>query len=766
MVEKDGNLNVDPLSMTIIDLSVLPNIFGEGKIVFEDSHDVLAITSNGEIVLNENQEYTADEVIYQATSNQTGVEWSLVAGGDFFNIDASTGELKLNAVLNFDYENRPNLLNSNQSIIIRGKNSETNEVTESYVIVHLNNLLELAPTVELRDYEGTNFSAGEVIHTAIIDYKGDVIWSIADHPVFDINQNGEVVFKTDTVFNQFVASEYNLVITATPADSNALTPVETQALTIKVIDVFEINTEVEISTQTYYLAGDVMTSLNSNSEQVLTWSFDPDHVANPLFQVDGNTGQVSLTTNKQFEEGATETLHVVATNDKGIRNKAEITFAFVRDDTKPQATVDGLHSFFADHTFDINTVLFNIHGGDATSSNLNIETRYDPDNLFEIDGASGDVKFTNETTIDPDQTYFAVFRVYDDGVYIGDVQVDLNTIDIPEFTSEDQAGLIENLHYFDRDVLLDVNTDLDALGPVFSLSDDHGGKFEINATTGEVSFIANRTFFDYEEDITDIRIIVQADFGYGQTIEQTITFTVEDADWVNNNLPHWRQDPITGNANFSTDSMWARIYQGGQGDDTFNSQGKDDVYVPGYGRDTINLRDDAVGQTFVYRFDSSGTEWTETDGSLTINNFKRPDPENGIEGDRLVLVDMNPDSPYISMDHFYQDHRDSFDINKIQIAVTYNSSLDIYEGLRLIFGVPGTSDGTTDGTNTGRDITINFTLPYITLNSLTSRSNELNYGDYDHKTAHVLFGDTGLLLDPYYDSKITIYDDVVPTDII
>ena len=101
LVEKDGNLNVDPLSLTIIDLSVLPNIFGEGKIVFEDSYDVLAFTSGATINLNEKQDYTSDEVIYQATSNQTGVEWSLVSGGDLFNIDAQTGELRLNAPLNF-----------------------------------------------------------------------------------------------------------------------------------------------------------------------------------------------------------------------------------------------------------------------------------------------------------------------------------------------------------------------------------------------------------------------------------------------------------------------------------------------------------------------------------------------------------------------------------------------------------------------------------------------------------------------------------------
>ena len=62
--------------------------------------------------------------------------------------------------------------------------------------------------------------------------------------------------------------------------------------------------------------------------------------------------------------------------------------------------------------------------------------------------------------------------------------------------------------------------------------------------------------------------------------------------------------------------------------------------------------------------------------------------------------------------------------------------------------------------NNNNSITINFAEP-IDQDVFNSRRTELDYGNYDHKVSHVLFGDTGFLLDPYYDSKVIIYDDVI-----
>lgn len=192
--------------------------------------------------------------------------------------------------------------------------------------------------------------------------------------------------------------------------------------------------------------------------------------------------------------------------------------------------------------------------------------------------------------------------------------------------------------------------------------------------------------------------------------------------------------------------------QGGQGNDTFNSKGQADVYVPGRGNDTVNLQNDDIMQTIVYRFDSSGDEWTATDGKLTINNFKIADA-NGVAGDRLVLVDINPNNPYRSMDAIFDElhHNGNNSQMKFQFISLVVGTVHRYSGFKITFGDP-------DRNNT---IIINFEES-ILKNTFDDRKDELDYGNHNHKNAHVIFGDTGFLLDPYYDSKITVYEDAVP----
>lgn len=152
--------NFDKTFLKIIDLSVLPQIFGNENIVFADSTEVLAVTSGHRIVLEENQDYSDETVLYTATSNKTGVEWSLVKGGELFNIDAGTGEIKLNHSLNFSFEDLPQEVAKNRSIIIRAKLPEKNDTTEFHVLLRLIDLLELEPNAEVKEFDSTQYDAG------------------------------------------------------------------------------------------------------------------------------------------------------------------------------------------------------------------------------------------------------------------------------------------------------------------------------------------------------------------------------------------------------------------------------------------------------------------------------------------------------------------------------------------------------------------------------------------------------------------------------
>lgn len=52
--------------------------------------------------------------------------------------------------------------------------------------------------------------------------------------------------------------------------------------------------------------------------------------------------------------------------------------------------------------------------------------------------------------------------------------------------------------------------------------------------------------------------------------------------------------------------------------------------------------------------------------------------------------------------------------------------------------------------------------PFSSEDLFNSYRNDLNYADADQEISHVLFGDTGLLLDPFDDLNIVVYEDVKP----
>lgn len=160
-------------------------------------------------------------------------------------------------------------------------------------------------------------------------------------------------------------------------------------------------------------------------------------------------------------------------------------------------------------------------------------------------------------------------------------------------------------------------------------------------------------------------------------------------------------------------------------------------------------------QTIVYRFDSSGDEWTATDGPLTIFGFERANA-NGLAGDHLLLVDIDPNNPYTSMDSIFRFTPDGGDANKMtfETMTTRIAGVDYIMGYTITFGNPDTNNA----------ITISFSDP-ISLNLFNSYRDNLNYKDADQEISHVLFGDTGFLLDSLDDLKIIVYEDTVP-DII
>ncbi len=143
--------------------------------------------------------------------------------------------------------------------------------------------------------------------------------------------------------------------------------------------------------------------------------------------------------------------------------------------------------------------------------------------------------------------------------------------------------------------------------------------------------------------------------------------------------------PVQGDvgANLLTGTTAAELIQGDNGGDTIRTMGGDDVVIGGHGDDNILLGDPTTqvgAETVVYRFTSDGDaadgNWEATDGKDNIGNFQR-----GV--DKLILVDVNGDSPITDLATFLADTADRPNV-QIDTAGTGNSNDNQEEILDVI----------------------------------------------------------------------------------
>lgn len=123
---------------------------------------------------------------------------------------------------------------------------------------------------------------------------------------------------------------------------------------------------------------------------------------------------------------------------------------------------------------------------------------------------------------------------------------------------------------------------------------------------------------------------------------------------------------------------------------------------------------------------------------------------------------MNQSNPYRTMDQIYRDwgvDNNSYDssnnidsMTKLDLVTRMSNNSDCHLRYEIIFG-------------NGKKSTIRFDEP-ITESVFVPLDRDLKYGNKTHKVGHMLFGDSGLLVDPYYDSHVTFYDEIISADLL
>ncbi|WP_159738545.1 cadherin domain-containing protein, partial [Vibrio atypicus] len=607
-------------------------------------------SGNYEFSYNENS--TADDVIgtvsatdpdgenvtYSITSNVTND-----ADEPLFEIDTNSGEISLTAAGVAAFTNDYELAANVHNITVTATEDEGfGEVNSTDINVELNelNLDDNPPTFNDADPESGNYefsynensTADDVIGTvSAIDPDGEnVTYSItsnvtndADEPLFEIDANsgeisltaaGVAAFTNDY---ELAANVHNITVTATEDEGFG----EVNSTDINV-ELSELN--LDDNPPTFNDAdpesGNYEFSYNENStaDDVIgtVSATDPDgenvtysitsNVTNdadePLFEIDANSGEISLTaagvaafTNDYELAANVHNITVTATEDEGFGevNSTDISVELSElnlDDNPPSFNdadpESGNYEFSYNENSTADDVIGTVSATDPDGENVTYSITSNVTNeadepLFEIDANYGEISltaagvaaFTNDYELAANVHNITVTATEDEGfgeVNSTDISVELSELNLddnpPTFNDADPESGNYEFSYNENSTADDVigtvsATDPDGENVTYSITsnvtnDADEPLFEIDANSGEISLTAAGVASftnDYElaANVHNITVTATEDEGFGEVNSTDINVELSELN-LDDNPPTFNDaDPESGNYEFS-----------------------------------------------------------------------------------------------------------------------------------------------------------------------------------------------------------------------
>ncbi|MEC9249717.1 MAG: cadherin domain-containing protein [Pseudomonadota bacterium] len=383
----------------------------------------------------------------------------------------------------------------------------------------------------------------------------------ADAALFSINAStGELTFANAPDFENPGDANSDNVYEVTVRVSDGQGGTATQTVEITVTDVAEA--PVFSSSSTVSVAENQTAAIDVDATdpegQAVTYTLSGADAA--LFNIDANTGEVTFINAPDFESPADANgdndYEITVTADDGTdQSSQDITISVTnQNDNAPVITSAAAFNVDENQTTaftgvatdgDGDAITYSLSGADAA--------------LFNIDANTGEVTFINapdrENPADADtDNVYEINLIASDGSN-QDVQAVTITVDnvneAPSFTSAATASVAEN-----QTTAIDADaTDPEGQALTYTLSGADAALFNIDANTGEVTFVAAP---DYESPAdangdNDYEITVTASDGSNQ-VSQNVTITVTNQ---NDNAP-----AITSGAAFSVDENQTAAFTG------------------------------------------------------------------------------------------------------------------------------------------------------------------------------------------------------------
>jgi len=463
-----------------------------------------------------------------------------------FDIDASTGVVTLKAPL--DYET-----GTSHSITVRASSSDGSTASESFTITVTDEDEHDVTTPVDNDDAGSIVSEALTVGSTVgitafaTDDDGSdntVTYTLTDDAggLFDIDLNtGVVTLKAPLDYE--TATSHSITVRASSSDGS--TASESFTITVTDEDEHDVTTPVD-NDEAGSVVSEALTVGSTvgitafakdadGSNSTVTYSLTDD--ADGLFDIDVNTGVVTLKAPLDYETGTSHSITVRASSSDGSTASESFTITVTDEDEHDVTTpVDNdeagstvTEALAVGSTVGITAFATDDDGSDNT---VTYSLTDDADGLFDIDANTGIVTLKAPLDFETSASHSITIQAASSDGSTASETFTITVTDVDEF----DVGPVTDVNLADNIVsenatigtLVGITasaTDGDGTATVtYALTDNAGGRFEINATTGVVS-VADGTLLDFET-ATSHQITVQAESNDGSKSLQTFTIVV------------------------------------------------------------------------------------------------------------------------------------------------------------------------------------------------------------------------------------------------
>ncbi|MBO6919294.1 MAG: cadherin repeat domain-containing protein [Rhizobiaceae bacterium] len=526
-----------------------------------NEHDVSSISdTNG--ATNEISEDASDgdsvglvASAFDADGTNNSVTYSLSddAGG-IFTIDEDTGEVTIANASGIDYENA-----TSHTIEVTATSADGSTSTQNFTIditdIDEHDVGAISDTDGSANTIAENVSNGDSvgITASATDADGSnntVTYSLSDDAggIFTIDANtGEVSIADASGIDYETATSHTIEVTATSEDGSTST--QSYAINVSDVDEFDVsavsdNDGASNAVDEDASVGDTVgiTALATDGDATnsdVTYSLSDD--AGGLFDIDPNTGVVTVAGSLDAETDTSHTIEVTATSDDGSTSTQTFSIG-VNDVNETSITAisdtDGSGNSVTEGASVGTAVGITAFASDADATDtVSYSLSSNPGDFFAIDANTGEVTVASALDYETDTSHtIEVTATSSDGTTSTQTFTiavdDEDEHDVGAISDTDGSAntIAENVSNGDSVGITASATDADGSNNTvtYALSDDASGIFTIDANTGEVS-IADASSIDYET-ATSHTIEVTATSEDGSTSTQSYTINVSDVD--------------------------------------------------------------------------------------------------------------------------------------------------------------------------------------------------------------------------------------------